>query len=84
MIGIHIAQQKQYKVLSGIVDPQIRKNASHLPLIFYMEHTVEEARQKLLNGTNRDTYTMPPKEEWEKIIEREKQLYKENKERNMI
>ena len=38
-------------------------------------NSVEEARRKLLSGVNKNNYAMPPKEERQKLIRKEKELY---------
>ena len=64
--ALQIAHEKLYDVLQDIDEnkyPQIHKNARTITLFFYIENSVEEARQKLLSGANKNNYTMPPKEE---------------------
>ena len=81
--AIQIAQAKLYDVLQGIDEnkySQIHKNARTISLFFYIENSVEEARRKLLSGVNKNNYAMPPKEERQKLIRREKELYNKKNE----
>lgn len=74
--GIEIAQKKLREVLNGIDEvqhPKVYRNAYNMPLFFYMENSIEEAREKLLNGTEKDGYKMPDKETQKKIIKRERE-----------
>lgn len=73
--GIEIAQKKLREVLSGIDEvqnPKVYRNAYSMPLFFYMENSIKEAREKLLNGAEKDSYKMPDKETRKKIVKREK------------
>ena len=81
--ALQIAQAKLYDVLQGIDEnkyPGIHKNARTISLFFYIENSVEEARQKLLSGVNKNNYTMPPKKERQRLIRREKELYNKKNE----
>lgn len=73
MKGVCIAKQNFHTVVKTMEnykqeEPQKFRNAFSLPLFFYMQNSVEEATQKILNGTSRDNYIMPPKEERLKIL----------------
>ncbi len=73
MNGVRIAQQNFHTVVKTMEnykqeEPQKYRNAFSLPLFFYIQNSVEESTQKILNGMNRENYIMPPKEEMLKIL----------------
>lgn len=62
---------KVLKNLDRVEHAQERRNAYKMPVFFFLENTVEEATEKLLNGFSKKDYKIPSKEQREEIRNRE-------------
>lgn len=69
------ATKKFMKVIEGIEQKehsQAYRNAFKIPMFFFLENSITEAREKLINGFCGADYKMPTAEEKKAVREREK------------
>ena len=67
---LKIAQRNFAQVIGNIDDkkyPQEYRESFGLPLWFYLENSVDEAKDKILSGINKDKYELPSVEERQKL-----------------